>query len=397
MKEDKNVNLLLYLILVIALFAYEVHLYTFYSYIQIILFSLLFLVMLLLMKNKAYKIEFLRNLKKNFSIFWLFSLMILSTLMALLFFDYASISTIAIVILYILNTITIFLALPIYFRNNPKFATRFIRLYTALIVPIIIFGIILYFRDGLFGYYLEGNRSGSIYFDSNFFAIISAIPCALIFKQKIFSKPVSIFLAITSLSGILVSGSRGTMLSLVICMVYYIFIKFPNKKIIKKILLMSIIIIASIFFFKNLENISFLRLDQGSHGRSEMIVFALKELKKSPLFGYGFNAISTMLKNGGFSNSNTHNSLVDFAFRYGYPATFLYILLLFKAFIKSNTNKDKIYINLLLILLYVNMNTILYSFGGVGFPSMALTLCMGLACYEEEKNEKTFKHYNSSV
>ncbi|HIR75106.1 TPA: O-antigen ligase family protein [Candidatus Ventrenecus avicola] len=400
MRESKIVNALLYLILLISLLAYENHLYSYYTYTQAILFALLFLATAIILKNKAYMKEFTNNLKHNLVIIPLFIIMILSTLLSLLFFDYASFSSIFIVLLYIINTITLFLVLPIYFRNNQKFSDNFIRLYLILIIPIIIFGIILYFNNGFLGYSLEGNRSGSIYFDSNFFSIISALPCALIFriKRKKSNKIALLLIFLLSLSGIIVSGSRGTMLSLVICLIYYIFIKYSNKNIIKKGLLVSIVIIAAIMFFKNIENIPFLRLDQGSHGRSEMIIYALNYLQGSPIFGYGFDSISSVLREAGFANSNTHNSLVDFAFRYGYIALIIYLIILLRAFFKSNSNKNKLHINLLLILLYVNMNTILYSFGGVGLPSMALTLCMGLACYEEggKKGEK-IKYYNTSL
>ena len=145
MKESKFVNILLYLILLISLLSYENHLYSYYTYTQAVLFALLLLATAIILKNKAYMKEFINNLKHNLIIISLFIIMILSTLLSLLFFDYASFSSIFIVLLYIINTITLFLVLPIYFRNNQKFSDNFIRLYLILIIPIIIFGIILYF------------------------------------------------------------------------------------------------------------------------------------------------------------------------------------------------------------------------------------------------------------
>lgn len=398
MRENKIINILIYLILIISIFAYENHLYKYYNYTQIVIFLLLFLVAILILRDKEYFLEFKFNLKRNRIILLLIFIMIMSTLLSLLFFNTSSLKIIFIVSLYATNILILFLVIPIYLKNNKFVVDNFIKLYLILITPIIIFGIILFFHDGILGYFLEGKRSGSIYFDSNFFALICALPCVIMFRKNNYRKSMSIVIFILSFSGIIVSGSRGTMLSLVVCLVYYIFVKYQNKKILKKIFLMSIVIISAIVFLKNINNIPFLRLDQGSHGRSEMIAYTLTKLEESPLFGFGFDSISVVLKDGNFSNSNTHNSLVDFAFRYGYPALVLYIIIIIKAFIKSALNKDKMHINLLLILLYINMNTILYSFGGVGLPSIALTLCMGIACYEqgEMKNGKN-KYYNTSL
>lgn len=384
MKRKINIiEMMIYLIFIVSLFAYEIHLHTVYSYIQLLLFAMTLFTFLCCTKIKQYRVEFSKRFKNNMLINLLCLLMIICTLFCCLKFN-ISFKNILIVVLYIINIFFLFYYIPIYLRTNKEFTSKFTNFVIFTILMISIFGIILYFKNGLFGYYLEGGRSGSIYFDANYFALISTVPMFLIFNKNC-NKKIKILVFIISMISILCSGSRGTMLGIGCGIVYFMFIKFPSKNIIKKVFVISLCSILMYSFFIYLSNISFLRLDQGSHGRLEMFSYALELMKQSPFVGFGFDSISSALIDGGFLNTSTHNSLIDFAFRYGYPCLLLYCLFILKIVLITFKDKDNLCLDILLIIFLVNMNTILYSFGGVGIASILLTVYYGVIEYNRRE------------
>lgn len=388
MKKKSNlIEILIYLILLISLFAYEANVYKYYSYIQIILFGIILFTFLACMKNKIYNQMFCKHLKSNKIILLLCFLMSFNTLLCCLIYR-ISITTFFIVLLYTVNIMFFYFLIPTYFHENKDFTEKFTNSIIIIISILSLFGIILYFHNGLLGYYLEGGRSGSIYFDSNYFALVACVPLILLLRKK-YKLIIKLFIALIAIGAMLCSGSRGTMLGVGIGIIYLIFVKFPSKNKFKKLLVIIISIIAMYSFFLYLERISFLRIDQGSHGRLEMFSYAINQMKKSPIIGFGFGSISESLMEGGFVNTNTHNSLIDFAFRYGYPCLAIYLLLILKIIFKSFKDKKYLDIDILIIVFLVNMNTILYSFGGLGIVSIILSICLGiLGCYGGVKNEE---------
>ena len=129
-----------------------------------------------------------------------------------------------------------------------------------------------------------------------------------------------------------------------------------------------------------LDSINFFRTYQGTGGRSEMIEYAFQKIKESPLYGFGYGSTTSILKSGGFGNASTHNSLADYMLRFGIPCLIIYCIIIFEAYVMGASKKKKVYINLMTIFLFLNMNTILYSFGGVGFPSIMFTMFLGISC-----------------
>lgn len=100
-----------------------------------------------------------------------------------------------------------------------------------------------------------------------------------------------------------------------------------------------------------------------------------------------YGDVGHVLKDGGFSVSTSHNFLADTAIRYGVITTVLELYIILKAAVISISKKNSTFICLLLISLLVNTNTILYSIGGVGFPSIMLTLSIGYALYGDKHEE----------
>lgn len=382
MLENKYINFLVYIVIILSLFAYEIHIYEYYTYMQLILFCLVLFVFMLMLKKEFYKKEFLSSIKKHTSILVLSVGMVLATLFALINFYENEIYTIVIVLMYIVDIMFFAFMLPIYCKYNKKFEKKLFDMIILIILSLSMFGIILFFNNGLLGYYLEYSRSCSIYFDPNFFAVISVIPCALMLKKEY--KKYSIPILIISIIAVVVSGSRGTMLSLGIAIIYYLIFEFANRKIIKKIVCLILASFLFILFVSFLDSIDFFRAYQGTNGRMEMVSFALVKITESPIWGFGYGDISQILKSEGFNNASTHNSLTDFLLNYGIPCFIIYIFIIGKAFIIAINKNENKHISLLLILLFVNMNTILYSFGGVGFPSMLFTFCIGMLFYKEK-------------
>ena len=99
---------------------------------------------------------------------------------------------------------------------------------------------------------------------------------------------------------------------------------------------------------------------------------------KSPVFGYGYGTVEHYLQQSGFTNASTHNSFIDFGFSYGLICLALYIYLVARSLIRSIKNNNKGFVVPVLLFMIINSNTILYSFGGVGFSSILYTIFIGI-------------------
>lgn len=379
MKNNKILNVLFYAIFLLSMIAYEIHLYSYYTYVQLSIFALNIIAFIIFLNNKTYFKEMKKNIKQNKIVILLCFFMMISTLISMVKFKNIQIYNIAIVLMFIINIILYFFSMPIYCKYNKKFENTLNNFIIIFITIISILGIIIVFRKNFLGYTLFFGRARSIYFDPNFFSVIAAIPCALIFRKN-YKFKIKILVLTISLIAIFYSNSRGTMLSISACMIYYIFIKYPNKNILNKILIIICFFSTFLIFFNYLNKIDFFREEQGSNGRDKMIEYSINKIKDSPITGFGYGMIDDLLKNEGMENASTHNSLIDYMMIYGIPCLILFLVIIFKSFCMSFKEREKLYLNLLTILLFMNMNTILFSFGGVGFPSIILSLCIGMSC-----------------
>lgn len=227
-------------------------------------------------------------------------------------------------------------------------------------------------------------RNASILYDANFCAnILGCGFTLLIIDRKIEGfKKIAYLMLLTY--AIYRTGSRGTLLSLVVCIFMYVII-FSKLKIYKKISLIIIMIIISIYVYGYLDSVDFFRTYQGSNYRGEMWQWAAKMIMKSPFVGYGYASVGNLLLEAGFVNTSTHNSLLDFAFSYGIPATIVYFVILSKALYNGAKNGDRrLFLTMLFML--INSNTILYSFGGVGLSSILFTILLGDLNMRQDKN-----------
>ena len=388
--NEKTLRILIQIFFIISILAYEIHIYQYYTIIQIVLSALNITILSIIRRDASISKKAKHHIRQNIFPIFLSIAMVMSTLTATLIHPASSILSPAIVLLFGINTILDFYYLPVYLQEHKETKKRILNTIKVMLTIISMAGVIIYILGGVGPYVLESGRARSIYFDPNFFAVTSVIPFLLSIKNYKKQKTKTVLLGLLSFISVIVSGSRGTMLSIAAFVVYLILFKVPNTKIIKKIMAISITVIASIFLLNYLENINFLRLYQGTSGRAEMIQYSINELRKSPFVGYGYASISKKLKEGGYKNASTHNSLADYAFSYGVPIFILFISLLIYVVIISLQKQQETYLCALLIFLLANMNTILFNFGGVGIPSVLLTIIMGMIVYSKRghKNEK---------
>ena len=232
-------------------------------------------------------------------------------------------------------------------------------------------------------------RNASVFYDPNFAGMIfgSAFVVALKY-DKIDSKFKRALLLIILGLAVFFTGSRGTLLAIVLAIFIYIFI-YKKIDISKKILLLLTFLIFSAILLKYLYTIDFFRTYQGSNDRIEVWTLTIKYILNHPFIGTGYLSIKNFLHSYGYILSSTHNSYLDFVFAYGIPCFLLYIFLICSILFKALKNKDKsndVYI-LSTIFSIINANTILYSFGGVGICSLLYTLFLGLLNYKLTLNK----------
>ena len=388
-RKKKLYNVICCLMLLVSLLSYEIHFYRFYSFFQIITLGLCVLILrIVIIYEKDIHKDICKMLKNNKIIIIMFFFMILNTMISYLR-EFSKITSLFNVIGMLVASITLFSVIPSLDNKYKNIKTNMFNIYHIFCAILIVLGIVIYFKKSFLGYTVIYGRASSIYYDSNFLAMVLAINIILLtFNGKI-NKMIKWLMLLGSFILIIFTGSRGTLLGLVISFILYIFV-YSKYSLSKKILIGILSIIVIYFLIDYLYSINFFRLYQGSNGRNEMISYAYGMIKKSPIFGYGYSNVELYLLNNGFRNVSTHNSFVDFCFAFGIIPTFLFIMLIVKSIILGI--KDKInpaYIVSLTFMLF-NMNTILYNFGGVGISSLIFTLVLGFICMsakEKRKNE----------
>lgn len=384
--NEKILNLICILIILISLSSYEIHLYKFYSVLQIIVLGLSIMLIFLTNKYEGELVKSIqRKMNRNLLMIIMFFLMILNTIIANLHLLNNPLNILSVLGMFF-TAISVYIYIPSIVKKYPNIKTNIFLTLNYFCVLLVIIGLFIYIKGNFLNYSLIYGRAASIYYDPNFLAMVLAINLILELlnerKHNIF-KYILFFLSFVL---IILTGSRGTLIGLIISLLSYIFI-FSNYKLVKKTLISILICIATYFLINYLTSVDFFRIYQGSNGRIEMISYIYKLFKQSPIFGYGYSNVGLYLVNAGFANVSTHNSFVDFLFAFGLIPTILFVILIFQNFIIAFKNKECPELVVSLVFIVFNMNTILYNFGGVGISSILFTLILGLI--NEKGSEKT--------
>lgn len=382
-KIDKILFVLLCLIIFFSVLSCEKYIHNnMYTIMQCIIIAVIILFFIIFYKlNSEIKEVMNYNMKKNWYIVALFLLMIVSSCVTGVYGSY--LKGILYTIMFFLIMIVLGFVVPTFLHVFNKYNEMFIKYIVFFSTILSTIAIYIYYVGNIYRYSLVYGRAASILFDPNFFATFISVGVigAFCIKNKLYRNSVIII----NIFAIILSGSRGALLSLAISLIVFFIIK--EKKIsFKMILIISSMAIIIYIGMGYLENIGFFREHQGTNGRFEMIEYFVEKIQDKPIFGYGYSSAKSLLEENNFKNASSHNSLIDYVIGYGIPCGALFIYVLLKSINKGLKKESKItfVINILLI---VNSNTILYNIGGVGMCSTLWTIFLGLNIFEE-KNER---------
>lgn len=382
------------LILLLAYLAYEIHLKKYYTFFQMIISAMLCFLFLFFTKFEKKDLiqKFKESIKCQKFIYFMFFLMVCSTILGSIKYNLNYKSSFISVFLMFFCSIVLFYIIPLIMKENRNIEKKIINFYINCSVFLSIFSLLIALNHNSFlGYGLVMIRNASIYFDPNFLGMVIGVGFFLNLTRK-HNKFIKSLYSLIILYAIIATGSRGTILSFSIAVMIYIFMYLKISKL-RKVIIIIITTIALILGLTVLNKRGFFRTFQGSNGRTEMISLALGASFKEPIFGYGYNSIGKYLNNNGFPAASTHNSYIDYLFAYGYPCFIMYMYLilsiLYKAYKLKRNNSAYL---LPTIFIIFNANTILYSFGGVGLGSIMFTLLLGIINLENIENRSVKKN-----
>ncbi len=379
-KYDFYKSFMLFLLIITSL-CYEIHLFKYYSIIQIIVSFLLILLMMISFKlDKGIKIKL--GISSQKFIFFIIILRVFNTMMGYLLFGYNTPIDVISSLIMALTTISLFYVIPEILNKDESIENGFIKTYVIICIILSIFSILIKVGNGHFFIwnYVYVTRDASIYYDPNFCAMILGSGVSIALLQKFKNKFLKYFAIIIMLFAILFTGSRGTLLSLLSAILIYLVV-YSKLSIPKKVIIISMFGIATYYGINYLYSIDFFRTYQGSNDRFEMWSKILSSSLESPVFGYGYGATDEVLKTINFTYASTHNSFLDFLLIYGIPTFVIYIIFIISTLLKSlKKDSNRKYV-LPIIFMLINSNTILYSFGGVGLSSLMFTVILGLLNY----------------
>ena len=384
MKIKRNIFFmgLLFLIILISYLSFEIHLYEkYYKMIQMTIFSLILICFLYMIEEDKMIKLYIKNIKRNKSILLLSMIMSITMLINGLYNYKITLFNCITVFSFTFNMVFFYILLPVKLYESENNIERLIKFITIISTILSIISIIIYLRGSFLAYKLFYNRSSSIFFDPNFFAVLAAAPIFINIEsnKKWIISSISLF-------GVFTAGSRGTLISVICTLVLYYTLFFKTKPI-RKMLIVIVVLCVLICSISYLLVIDFFRISQGSNGRIEMLKYAIELIHNKPILGYGYATIENMLNEADFTNSSTHNSIADFTISFGLIATILYLYIIIKSIYSGIKNNNSWNIVTYAILLIINMNTIVYSFGGLGITSMLFTMFLGLAAYRKEEKK----------
>ena len=379
-------NLLLYLIVILSFISYENKIYI--SAYQLVLLIVLFLGIILFffgMTEKKKIACFVKNVKNNILVYLLSISLLVATLGSSIKLGSTTINSLMNIILTILSVYIFYIFLPIVIADDIEKKINklilFITFFSIISVIIAINGRFMWYRPTEYG------RVSSVFFDPNYYGTISAIG----FILSIYRKGKYKLISIINLASLFYSGSRAAMISMLIpILIFY----FYNKRLKLKNLLAFIVFFFMVCYFVIfLLNHGYFRTDQGLNSRDVLWKISIDLIKKEPLWGYGYGAVSDQFKMQGVLNSSSHNFYLDYILTYGIPSVILNIMIIIKAVYSGFKNRIPADLINVVLLLLLNMNSIYISLGGLGAVSLLYTFFLGLCNFYKYTN----KHFTKGV
>lgn len=332
-----------------GILAYEIHVYSYYFYLSFLAF-LFFILGAFLKGAKKFEI--------NKSLFLLIFVYILSLLLSIAYTKDG---------IGLARTFLILITIYVCF-NSTDLIYRCLKvfLYFAYFIGMVSFLVQLDLISSIWS--RVADRNASIFFDPNFasaFLGLGALSSLITISHK-YKKIISyLFLSIACFFTFSKAGALALFLSSIIYLTFYISLRY-------KLLLFTLLPIILFRIYHTID-LTMFRTEQGLNARDDLWKFSFnKVILEQNFLGFGNLGMQEILKKVGFENVSTHNYYFDSLLTYGLVPTVIIIIIMLIVMTRLIRAKDDTAI--IVILLFIQSNSILISFGGIGYLSLILTL-----------------------
>lgn len=380
-----NLNEIFILIIILLSFlAYEINIYkNAYEYILIFIMLIGSCLFLINISNKSVMWVLVKVFKANLLVHILSILLLISAFFTSIKYGIITYEgffrTISVIVVFYV----FYLFVPIIFFNKIYKKIEFIMFLISFSA---IIAILIKVRGNFWGYIpVEYSRIASIFFDPNYFGTI----CAIGFLVSLRKKLINIVIATICLIALILSGSRGALISLCLTLVFVFFYK--RKFDFLKFIYLVFLILTLYIFVDYLIDIGFFRLHNLLSGREYLWRASFKLIMQEPFWGYGYD-IARLLNMEGLVNSSSHNLYLDYILTHGILSFIVYLLIIiFSVYRGVKFGLEKRIVSCVVLLL-INSNSIVISLGGIGFLSLLFTIFLGI-CYNYPYIYKFYKYY----
>lgn len=364
----------------LSLMSYETHIYKAVGvkFNQIFLLATFFVVLI----NKNFKINKVQN-----TAIAIFSLTILFSIFSLLGRLLTGISNSPFELIKNCFLLFNFLAILVLFSKKNtedflKYSFYLITFSAVISIPIILFG-------NLAIWHKQNLRLASIFLDPNYYGVLAGF--ALLYSLtlwKINNKIIKYGIILLLLVNLILTFSKGALISLLIALSYISYKKFPVKTTIIAILSGGVVLSLINIVLEKLRVIKLLRIEMGLNRRGLYWQTAMEKIKENPILGYGTENVKNEILSLGYTNASFHNYYIEQTYVNGLLFLVGIAVLIIVTLLKLN----KIDYRFCAFLLYlvVAANNFSYAIGGVGFLSILFTFVI-LYSYQREKDQKTIK------
>lgn len=348
-------NVLIIFIILFGILSYEFHLY--YHFYFLLSFFAFFLICISVLMKPIYRQKSYDNIFYFFTFFFI----VFMTLSSLVKFDFIGLSR------SFLTLLTLFFVSK--FIDNDYYRTNFFKIFCLFGIALSLISFLINFE--FLNFWIKPyDRNSSIFFDPNFAAAIigSSFFCILIYIKNKFLKFLMCFIVFFAL---FLTYSKGAIFSLIFAMLV------SASRQLKVYYSVPILILISLstFFVLNNINLDMFRAEQAFNNRDLMWKFVVNEVFiHQNFFGFGEEGLANTLVDNGLVNRSTHNAFIDVLGKYGVLSLFIYLFLFFYVLFKGFLNNDQ-HLSLF-IFLAIMSNSITYSFGGLGFLSILVTIVL---------------------
>ena len=258
----------------------------------------------------------------------------------------------------------------------------------------------------IFGEFIQGRLwlTGVLKEDPNYFCMYLVFGIIynlqrLMIKDKLYKKIVSILLLFGYMAIIVLTGSRGGLIAILVAIIAYVV--FNNGKFIsaKKIVIFSLVAL-SIVLAINMLSSRLIRerftldsvLSTGGTGRFEIWEQGIKLFTGgslfNQLFGYGAATVKSAFINNGFPIASVmHNLFLENLVEIGIVGFIIYLVMIIAFFKKSYNNSDRFSFAVIFGMIALSISTSIYTFKPY-INIMIMIICEGRLIIQHQQKEQ---------